>query len=302
MKERLNKVVDRSALLLEKNKEPEAAVSEKRASFPNEADSSADSGPVTKTNKKSVKKRSHGKLVLIIIVVVILLLLTAFKIYVDNSYQPAYPMETYQALTAYEIESSDNVIAIQNPQAIERKDAVGFIIYGDERVQRECYLPLMISLADQGYCAYLPTTFGNLPVLNQEGAEYVIRTYKSVHTWYIIAHGKACPPAARYAKTHSSKINGLIYLGGASYQTNLSNLDLSLLSIIGSNDTVLDKNRAETAKVNDPVRSEYITLEGGNHTGFLDTALMRGDTASSLSAAEQIEQTVSAISSFVQQP
>ncbi len=295
-------MVDRSALLLEENKEPEAASLEKRVSSPNETDSSAVGGSVAQLNKKSVKKKSHGKLILIVIVVAILFFLTVFKIYVDNSYQPAHPMETYKALSAYEIENSDNVIAIQNPQAIERKDAVGFIIYGDERVQRECYLPLMISLADQGYCAYLPTAFGNLPVLNQEGAEYVIRTYKSVHTWYIIAHGKACPSAARYAKSHSSKIQGLIYLGGASYQTDLSNLNLTLLSIIGSNDTLIDKNRTEGAKVNNPVRSEYITLEGGNHTGFLDTTLMRGDTASPLSAAEQIEQTVSIISSFVQQP
>ena len=211
-------------------------------------------------------------------------------------------MDDYQAMTSYEIEVSDNALAVQNPQAIAKKNAIGFIIYGDERVQRECYLPFMIALAEHGYCAYLPTTFGNLPILNQEGAEYVIRTYRSVHTWYIIAHGKACLVAARYAKSYASKINGLIYLGGASYHTDLSDLDLPLLSIAGSNDSLLDKTRAEKAKKNNPAGSEYISIPDGNHSGILDTILLRGDTPSSLSNEEQIEQTVLAISTFLYQP
>ena len=285
MKERLNKVVDRSALQQEE--------------------------PVTEAVEETIKeepqsakpeKRAHGKLILISIVVVLLLLLSAFKIYVDNNYKPLHSIGAYQDMTAFEIEISDNALAIQNPQAIAQKNAVGFIIYGDERVERECYLPLMIALAENGYCAYLPTTFGNLPILNQEGAEYVIRTYRSVHTWYIIAQGKACPSAARYARSNASKINGLIYLGGVSNHTDLSDLNLSLLSVIGSNDSILDKSSSEKAKPNDPVGSKYITIPDGNHSGILDTVLMRGDTPSTLSNEEQINQTVQAISAFIQQP
>ena len=285
MKERLNRVVDRSVLQQEEPVSPAEPETTKEELLP-----------------KKPEKRAHGKLILIGIVVVLLLLLSAFKIYVDNNYKPLHTMDDYQAMTSYEIEISDNALAVQNPQAIAKKNAIGFIIYGDERVQRECYLPFMIALAEHGYCAYLPTTFGNLPILNQEGAEYVIRTYRSVHTWYIIAHGKACPVAARYAKSYASKINGLIYLGGASYHTDLSDLDLPLLSIAGSNDSLLDKTRAEKAKKNNPAGSEYISIPDGNHSGILDTILLRGDTPSSLSNEEQIDQTVSAISTFLKQP
>ena len=252
--------------------------------------------------KKTVKKSRKGKYILITVVVVLLLFLTAFKVYVDNDYEALQSLDVYQSMTPLEIERSDNVIAIQNVDAIERKEAIGFIIYGDERVQRECYLPLMIALANQGYCVYLPTTFGNLPFLNQEGAEYAMRTYKSVKNWYIIAHGKACPVAARYAKTNSSKINGLIYLGGSSSQTDLSNLELPLLSVTGSLDTTVDGAKMENAKVNDPVNTQYLIIEGGNHTGFLDTFLMRGDTEAAISTSEQIDQTISAITAFIQQP
>ena len=286
MKERLNRVVDRSVLQQEETALP--AVQEETTK--------------EEIQPQKPEKRAHGKLILIGIVVVLLLLLSVFKIYVDNNYKPLHTMDDYQAMSSYEIEVSDNALAVQNPQAIAKKNAIGFIIYGDERVQRECYLPFMIAMAEHGYCAYLPTTFGNLPILNQEGAEYVIRTYRSVHTWYIIAHGKACPVAARYAKSYASKINGLIYLGGASYHTDLSDLDLPLLSIAGSNDSLLDKTRAEKAKKNNPAGSEYISIPDGNHSGILDTILLRGDTPSSLSNEEQIEQTVLAISTFLDQP
>ena len=100
----------------------------------------------------------------------------------------------------------------------------------------------------------------------------------------------------------ASKIDGLIYLGGASYHTDLSDLDLPLLSIAGANDSLLDKTRAEKAKKNNPAGSEYISIPDGNHSGILDTILLRGDTPSSLSNEEQIEQTVLAISTFLDQP
>ena len=285
MKKRFNTVVDRSSLQKE---EPVA--------------SPANEIPEKEPPVQKPKKKNHGMPILVGVVVLILLLLSVFKIYVDNDYKPIHSIEDYQAMTAMEIESSDNALAVQNPQAIAQKDAVGIILYGDERVQRECYLPFMIALAEQGYCVYLPTTFGNLPILNLEGAEYVIRTYRSVHTWYILAHGKACPVAARYASSHDSKINGLIYLGGASYHTDLSGKDLTLLSIVGTEDTLIAPDWAKTAKANDPAKSVYITISGGNHTGFLDTHLMRGDTPASLSSAEQIEQSVLAISSFLSKP
>lgn len=278
--------------LLVTQKQPEKAAPRKKVSAEKKAPNTA----------KPSKKTGKGKNILITIVVVLLLFLTAFKVYVDNDYEALQSLDTYQSMTAFEIERSDNAIAIQNMDVIERKEAVGFIIYGDERVERECYLPLMISLVNQGYCVYLPTTFGNLPFLNQEGAEYVMRTYKSVKTWYIIAHGKACQVAARYTKTNVSKINGLIYLGGASYHTDLSNLELPLLSVTGSLDTVVDTASIQKAKRNDPVGTQYLIIEGGNHTGFADTKQMRGDQTAAISTSEQIDQTVSAITAFIQQP
>ena len=300
MKNREGKAVDRSVLRQEQENLHEAVQTVNKTT--DQAENADNRNIALTTQKKSRKRKGRGKYALITIAVVLLLFFAVFKIYVDNDYEPFHSMETYRAMTDYEIVSSDNMIEISNADAIAKKEAVGFIIYGDERVQRECYLPLMATLADQGFCVFLPTTFGNLPFLNQEGAEYVIRSNKAIHTWYIIAHGKACPAAARYAMSHASKINGMIYLGGASYHTDLSQKDIKLLSVMGTLDSTLDAVSVRSAKKNDPDGAQYLVIEGGNHTGFADTVLMRGDTASTISTSEQIEQTVAAITAFLQAP
>ena len=70
MKERLNRVVDRSVLQQEEPVSPAEQETAKEEIQP-----------------KKNEKRAHGKLILIGIVVVLLLLLSAFKIYVDNNYK-----------------------------------------------------------------------------------------------------------------------------------------------------------------------------------------------------------------------
>ena len=251
------------------------------------------------TDKIKKKQRTgKGKVVLILVAAVVLLAVTCFKIYIDNDYKPLRSHEEYQELTDIEIEFSDNVIALEDLDQAGDVKTTGFIFYGDHRVQRESYLPLMIALSDLGYSVYLPTTFGNIPILNLEGAEYVSRTYTHVKNWYIVAHGKACPVAAKYASSHASKLRGLIFLGGYS-KTDLTDTNLRLLSITGTNDTVLDTERFLSAQANDPKDTIYYEINGGNHTGFTDTHLIRKDTEAAIPADEQIRLTVSAIEAFI---
>ncbi|MBR5931255.1 MAG: hypothetical protein IKZ95_04440 [Lachnospiraceae bacterium] len=311
MREPKKHAIDRSALkqnepqetvpleaVTQQEEKPEEIRSEQIV--PPEISETPQTDPVSQP-KKRVKRKGHGKTILILVVVVILLAATCFKIYIDNDYEPLHSREEYQTLTEVEIEFSDNVIAIQDMEQPGENWKTGFIFYGDERIQRESYLPLMAALANMGYSVFLPTTFGNIPILNLEGAEYVSRTYPSVKTWYIVAHGKACPVAAKYASSHSTKIKGLVYLGGYS-NTDLSNKTLRLLSVTASNDSIMDRKEFQNAKANDPKDTVYLEIEGGNHTGFTDTKLIRKDSPAAISSEEQIRFTALAIQNFVTAP
>lgn len=302
MRETRKHAIDRSALKQELPPDEPVILEEKPAEniLEKPESSAAETGKEDPQihPKKKTQKKGRGKVALILIAVVILLAVTCFKIYVDNDYEPFHTHDEYQEMAQTEIVFSDNVIALEDLDRDGDAKKTGFIFYGDNKIQRECYLPLMIELSNMGYSVYLPTTFGNIPILNLEGAAYVSRTYSHVKTWYIVAHGQACPVAAKYASSHASEIAGLIFLGGYS-KTDLSETSLRLFSITGSNDTILDQAEYVTMKTNDPRDTVYFEIDGGNHTGFTDTFLIRKDSEATISSEEQIHLTATAIETFL---
>ena len=48
----------------------------------------------------------------------------------------------------------------------------------------------------------------------------------------------------------------------------LSNTDLTVLSVYGSEDGVMNREKYEASRVNLPQNFTEIVLEGGNHSGF----------------------------------
>ncbi len=253
-----------------------------------------------KKNQSIKFKRIDPKILLIGIVVLVLLVLTGFKVYVDNDYKPVHSPDYFVLEAPVTVSKTDNMISIL-PGSASNKNT-GLIFYGGERINAECYYPLMKKLASKGYSCCLPTTFGNLPILNIEGAEFVIRKYPEIKNWYIVAHSQACEVAAEYAKGHPGALKGLIYLGGFSRKQDLSGSDLKLLSIHGSRDTIFSLEKFEKAKANDPKGAVYQVINGGNNSGFADCGLIRKDTSATIDVSEQLKETASMIDEFINKP
>lgn len=242
------------------------------------------------------KRRLSGKWILLIIVLVLALLAAAFKIYMDQSYKP---QDSYKKMDTSEldIEITDNMIVVRNSNLSNEPEKAGLIFYSDLRVEPECYLPLMVKLANKGYDCFLPVAFGNQPYLNTEGAISVIRKYVSIKNWFLIGHSRSCTTAASFAAKEPGKLRGLIYLGGYS-EKDLSSYKLPLLSIRGTKDGIVNPLKFEDAKENDPKGTEYQVIKDGNNSGFVDTTLLDGDKESGLSFQEQTDQTVDLIDRF----
>ena len=156
----------------------------------------------------------------------------------------------------------------------------------------------MEKLANLGYDCFLPQAFGNDAYYNVDGANSAIRKYNAIEVWIIAAHGSACEPAASFITDYPEKVQGVIWLGGYSEQ-DLSSLPLCGLSIIGSNDTVINREQWEKAKSLAPSNMEYQTIEGANHSGFADIALMYGDSDAEISFDEQTDESVRLIHDFL---
>ena len=97
--------------------------------------------------------------------------------------------------------------------------------------------------------------------------------------------------AASYLSDNIEAYEGLILLG--SYSTaNLSETDLDVLSIYGSEDRVLNVKKYDKNKNNLPKDFTEVILEGGNHAQFGLYGKQSGDGEANISSKEQVQITV----------
>lgn len=256
--------------------------------------------PEAKTAAEADRKERRklpGKYILLGAVLFILLAAAAFKVYMDVSFRPVTEVRAsdYKELN---ISVTDNQIEVRNPNRSNKGEKTAIIFYSDLRVDGECYLPLMIALAEKGYDCFLPTALGNQTYLNVDGADTIIRQFSGFKKWALVGHSRSCDTAAAYAEGNPDRLNALIFLGGFS-DRDLSRLDLSLLSIIGTKDTVVNLTKAEAAKAEAPRDSVYVTLSGGNNSGFINSGLLTGDSKADITQEEQIRQTAEQIDRFL---
>lgn len=166
----------------------------------------------------------------------------------------------------------------------------GLIFYPGGKVEVESYLPLMAEFAQRGVLCVLIEMPGNLAVLDINAADGVIGEYPEVERWYIGGHSLGGSMAAAYLEKHVDEFEGLLLL--ASYSTaDLSDADLKVLSVHGSEDSVLNEEAFEENLTNLPTGYRVEVLEGGNHAQFGYYGAQKGDGEATVSREEQIERT-----------
>ena len=120
--------------------------------------------------------------------------------------------------------------------------------------------------------------------LAQNKATGIMEAYTYEH-WYIGGHSLGGAVAANYAAAYGDRLTGLILL--AAYPTHTIDSSVQILSIYGSEDGVLNRDRVEAGKayVQGPY-SEYV-IDGGNHAQFGNYGIQRGDSPARLTSEEQ---------------
>ena len=174
----------------------------------------------------------------------------------------------------------------------------GIIFYPGGKVEYTAYEPLMIELASRGVLCVLIEMPFNLAVLDVNAADGIRENYPDVSRWYIGGHSLGGSMAAFYVAEHTDSFDGLILLG--SYSTaDLSSGDVDVLSLFGSEDGVMNREKYAKYKKNLPADFTEIEIVGGCHAYFGMYGAQDGDGAPSLSAAEQIRLSADHISVFI---
>lgn len=242
----------------------------------------------------SKKKKKKGLLItLISILSVVVIVVGAFFIYVENYYH-SDDVDTYLTSDDSLVEVSETDDYYQFTSKIKTSNA--FIFYPGAKVETKAYAPLCYKLAELSITTYLVKMPFRLAVLSPNKGEKIIN--EDYSNWYIGGHSLGGAMASKCLNDNQSSFKGLILL--ASYSTyDLSELDINVLSIYGSEDGVLNKEKYSEYYKNLPDSTTEYKIEGGNHSGFAYYGPQKKDGENKIEKDKQISLTSLAISTMV---
>jgi hypothetical protein len=243
------------------------------------------------TNKRNRKFIITTASVLLTLAVIV----GAFAIYVGDYYRAdTDAIEAFapmQEVTIQTLKDGTMIFRPENPVA-------GLIFYPGGKVEHTSYQPLMAACAEQGIFCVLVEMPCNLAVLDMNAADGVQEQYPEIENWYIGGHSLGGAMAASYLGKHLDQYQGLILLG--SYSTSdLSGTDLKVLSVYGSEDKVLNREKYDKYKPNLPAEFTEIIIDGGCHAYFGMYGAQDGDGTPTVSNDAQIQTTADAIARLV---
>ena len=167
----------------------------------------------------------------------------------------------------------------------------GFIFYPGGKVEHTAYIPLMQACAEKGILCILIEMPFNLAVFDINAADGIQEEYSEIEDWYIGGHSLGGSMAASYLAEHIEEYEGLILLG--SYSTkDLSDTNLAVLSIFGSEDTVMNREKYEENKSNLPATFTEYVIDGGCHAYFGMYGVQDNDGTPTITNEDQIRLTV----------
>ena len=174
----------------------------------------------------------------------------------------------------------------------------GLIFYPGGKVEHSAYIPLMQACAEKGILCIIAEMPFNLAVFDINAADGIQKEYPQIENWYIGGHSLGGSMAASYVEKHTDEYEGLILLGSYS-TTDLSDVGLDVLSIYGSEDHVLNREKYNDNIRNLPKDYKEIVIEGGCHAYFGMYGAQEGDGTPSISNTEQILQTAEYIAQMI---
>ncbi|QOS80708.1 alpha/beta hydrolase [Paenibacillus sp. JNUCC31] len=241
------------------------------------------------------KKRGIGKFLLVLLALIVIGCgFVAWKLF--TPYGPQEMAQTAMG-TANQVtvEEKENWIDFMPDKPV----GPSVIFYPGGLVKPESYAPLAHELAAAGHHTIIAKMPVNLAVLKQNLADEIFKAYPD-EPFVMGGHSLGGSMAARYAAAHPDALQGIFFL--ASYpdeKGSVKSLGIPALSILGTNDEVVNATKYQSGRAYLPEDTVYYTIEGGNHSQFGDYGHQSGDGEAGVSGEEQLSQTVKTIQGWL---
>lgn len=245
--------------------------------------------------KQRQKKRKINKNIFKAVAVVVIIALVGSLAWLLNAYEP-------QDVARENLVSNSEVKVVEGDiTEFIPKDVVsntGVIIYPGARIDVKAYAPLANRLAQNGYKVFAVDMPFNMAIFSSHKADKVIEENKDIENWIIVGHSLGGAMATNAISTNN-KIKGIVYLASYPSGDKIKDSGAKVLSIWGSKDGVINFDNMIKSKEDLPKDTEYVEIEGGNHSAFGDYGLQKGDTKSIIPENKQLDITVESICNFI---
>lgn len=247
-------------------------------------------------SKQKGNKKHRRKLVILIVILVVVCVLAGGSFGYIHDY---YHAENASAA----LEDTDTVSVLETASGYmfdgPGKDTA-LIFYPGAKVEDIAYALLLKQLAASGVDCFLVKMPGNLAIFGKDRAGNVLDEFGDDYkNWYLAGHSLGGAMAAEYASKNADRLQGLIFLAAYSMK-DLSDTDLKVLSLYGSEDQVLNKDKVVQGRELMPETYVEYEISGGNHAQFGDYGEQKGDGTATISAEEQQQETVQQILELMQ--
>jgi dienelactone hydrolase len=153
----------------------------------------------------------------------------------------------------------------------------------------------MNTIALEGYLVIVPEMPINMAVFNANVADKIIAYYPEISHWVIGGHSVGGTMAAQFTDKHPQAIDGLaIWASYPADSSDISDLDLPVLSIYGSRELRVNDSSIGARKHLLPEDTLYIRIEGGDHHQFGSYEINPDEHLATTSRASQHEQIIRA--------
>ena len=240
-------------------------------------------------------KKKKALIICLAIALIIGILITGCAVYLGIYYKVSPTIEEdFPRSELVAVDDKDGFTAFVPSET----STVGFIFYPGGKVDDEAYHPLLQALAERGiFCAVAKMPF-RLAVLNSDAADDIKESYPDIKDWYIGGHSLGGAMAAAHLSKNDGEFKGLVLLGAYSTK-DLSKTEVSVLSVYGTCDSVMNRKKYEKNLSNMPQSFHEYIIDGGNHAYFGAYGEQRGDGEAAISNREQILLTATQIYLFI---